>query len=341
MKSIFNLILIFVIIAIYSCGGGNSGGNKMMPTADQIQNSKVVNNSISRSLPTMMVIPSDALLNKIGCLTAINNQGKTSYLRMYDKAFIVNSDLRFVIANIEGSFANVGYPIENMEQQLRMITNENAMDQMENIDRDLRAQLMSNARPDLVIEIDYEFVVDPKSRNLDKSLTYIIKVLDVFTNKAIGSVTRAGVGKENDINDIPTLIKQKFPESIEQLQSNITSYYANLLANGTEITLRVAVKQKAGISLDDLCGKDVIGEQIINWLKENTINSSYKMVKNTSSEMRFTNIRIFTSDENGNSYTAYDFAKDLKTGLHKGCGLDSYNRTQSIGDAFIQINGIK
>ena len=65
---------------------------------------------------------------------------------------------------------------------------------------------------------------------------------------------------------------------------------------------------------------------------------TYKMVKNTGTEMFFTNVRIYTQDESGNSYTAYDFAKDLKKGLKKGCGLDVSNKTQSLGDAFLQIN---
>lgn len=341
MKSILNLILLCSIITIYSCGGENTGAKSMMPTTDQIRNSKSESNSISQALPTMMVIPSDALLNRMGCFTTVNNQGKASYVRSYDKAFIVSNDLRFVIANIEGTFAKIGYPLENMEQQLKMITNENAMDEMEGIDRDLRAQLMNNSRPDFVIEIDYELKTDPKSRNLDKSLTYIIKCLDVFTNKPIGSITRTGVGKGDEINDIPTIIKKDFPETIGQLQTNITSHYADLLANGTEITLRIAVNQQAGVKIDDYCGDEEIGEQIINWLKKNTVNSTYKMVKNTSSEMRFTNIRMYTSDENGNSYTAYDFAKDLKQALYQGCKLDCANRTQSIGDAYLQIDGTR
>jgi hypothetical protein len=57
--------------------------------------------------------------------------------------------------------------------------------------------------------------------------------------------------------------------------------------------------------------------------------------------LRFTNVRIFTSDKSANSYTAYDFAKDLKNDIGKGCGLKIANKTQSIGDAFVQLEGIK
>ena len=62
------------------------------------------------------------------------------------------------------------------------------------------------------------------------------------------------------------------------------------------------------------------------------------MVKNTSTEILFTSVRIYTQDENSNSFTAYDFAKDLRKGLKRGCGLTIKNKTQSLGDAFLQIN---
>jgi hypothetical protein len=312
----------------------------MIPTVAEAQKAKTESNAISRTLPTLMVIPSDGLLQRLGYLSTIDNQGVTSYIRDYNKALINSSDLKFVIAAIEEEFANVGYPLENLEQQLKMIVNENAMDQADGVARDLRAELMNTARPDYIIELEYDMKVNTQSRNLDKSLTYIVKCLDSYTNKAISVVTRTDVGKGNRNTEIAQMIKGDFPLTIKELQRTITANYSDILANGAEITLRIAVLEKSGLGLDNKCGDEEIGEQVINWLKKNSINSTYKMVKNTSTEMRFTNVRIFTSDESGNSYTAYDFAKDLKNAMEKGCGLNLANKTQSIGDAFVQLEGI-
>lgn len=340
---LFSLLCAFVFFIGCSKSNDQTGNNSkgMIPTVAESQSSKRESNAISQSLPTLMVIPSDGLLQQIGYLSSIDNQGMTSYVRDYNGALINNSDLKFVIAAIEEEFANVGYPLENLEQQLKMIGNENAMDEAEGIARDLRAELMNTARPDYIIEIEYEMKVDSKSRNLSKSLTYIVKCLDVYTNKAIAAITRADVGKDGDNVDLAPIIKQDFPETIGQLQGTISSHYADQLANGAEVSFRVVVLQESGIAMDDDCGSDEIGEQVINWLKENSINSTYKMVKNTSTEMRFTNVRMYTQDENGNSYTAYDFAKDLKDALEDGCGLDVANKTQSIGDSYLQIEGVK
>ena len=336
MYKIYLSIFISSVLLV-SCGDSSSESNSMVPTNAEAKTAKKESNAITQSMPSVMVIPSDAMLKRMDCVKEIDNQGTTSYARDYAKSFIQDSELKFVIAEIEGGFSSKGFALENLEQTLKMINNNNAMDNMEGVARDLRAELMNTARPDYVIELDYELKQDPKSRNINKTLTYIIKCMDVYTNKSVASVTRANVGKESESNDVPGLVKEDFSSAISELSSGITSHFKDLLANGIEITLRIDVMNSSTVALDDDCGEEEIGEKVITWLKENTVNSTYKMAKNTGTEMFFTNVRIYTQDESGNSFTAYDFAKDLKKGLKKGCGLDVDNKTQSLGDALLQI----
>ena len=310
----------------------------MLPTVESSKTMKKESNAITQSMPSIMVVPSDAMLKRMQCLKEIENQGTVSYSRDYASSFIKDSELKFVIAEIEGQFSTKGFPLENLEQTLKMINNNNAMDNMEGVARDLRAELMNTARPDYIVELDYQLKQDGQSRNINKTLTYIIKCLDVYTNKSVASVTRANIGKESASNDVPGLVKEDFSSALGELSIGITNHFKDLLANGVEITLRLAVMNESAVSLDDDCGDEEIGEKVITWLKENTVNSTYKMAKNTETEMFFTNVRIYTQDESGNTYTAYDFAKDLKKGLKKGCGLPVKNKTQSLGDAYIQIN---
>ncbi|MEJ6681948.1 MAG: nucleoside diphosphate kinase [Chitinophagales bacterium] len=331
------LFLIPITLIFSSCGDSSNASNSMLPTNADSRSAKKESNAITKSMPSVMVVPSDAMLKRMDCLKETNNQGVTSYSRDYAKSFIQDSELKFVIAEIESQFSNKGFSLENMEQTLKMLNNNNAMDEMEGIARDLRAELMNTAKPDYVIELDYELKQDPKSRNINKTLTYIVKCMDVYTNKSVASITRANIGKTSENNDVPGLVKEDFSNSIGELSTGITSHFKDLLANGIEITLRLAVLNSSAVALDDDCGDEEIGERVVTWLKENTVNSTYKMAKNTETEMFFTNVRIFTQDESGNSYSAYDFAKDLKKGLKKGCGLSVSNKTQSLGDAFIQV----
>lgn len=313
----------------------------MIPNTPENQSMPQGTNALSQSLPTIMVFPSDGMLERLGFLKTIDNQGTTSYQRDYQQAFIKNPELKFAVASIQEEFAKNGFAMEDMEQQLKQIANNNAMDEMTDIARDTRAELLNTVRPDYIVELDYELKTDPKSRNLNRSLTYTVKALDVYTNKAIASVSKANVGADKPENDVTSLIKSDFPMTIAEFKNQITSHFGNLLANGVEITLRVAVTKESDVKIDDDCGDQELNERINNWLKENTVNQSFKMSKNTSTEMFFTNVRISAKTSDGKKYTAYDFAGELNKGLKKGCNLKSKNKTQSLGDAFVMIEGTK
>ena len=319
MKIIYTLCICFLL---FSCAND-------LPVAGN-------EDANSQSMPTIMVFPSDALLMTVGCLTEIKNQGTTSYQRDYQKAFIRNPNVKFAIASLQEEFAKNGFRLEDMEQQLKQITNNNAMDEANGIVRDIKTELLNTVRPDYIIELDYNSVVNSRSRNGDGSMTFTIRCLDVYTNKAVASVTKSGVEMAAGV-DIASKIKEIIGESMDDFKSQITSHFNDLNKNGVEITLRVTTNGKSGIAMDDDCGNEEIGEKINAWLKLNTINQAFKMVKNTEVEVAYTNVRIKAREANGMKYTAYDFAKDLKKGLKKGCGLAVSNSTQSLGDALLII----
>jgi hypothetical protein len=338
-QNLFSCLISYAFLSlVFTSCGGNVG---LMPSENEINSKKQGSNALTQSMPTIMIFPSDAMLQRLGYLKEVENQGIVSYDRNYQQAFIKNADLKFAIAALEEEFAKVGFPLENMEQQLKQISNNNAMDEMIDVARDLRAELLNTVRPDYIIELDFELKTDPKSRNLKKSLTYAVKALDVYTNKAVAATSKANAGADKKENDVPGLIKGDFPASIAEFKKQITGHYANLLANGIEITLRVAVSKNSDVKIDDDCGDQELNERISNWLKDNTVNQSFKMSKNTGTEMFFTNVRIASKTKEGKKYTAFDFAGELNKALKKGCSLKSKNKTQSLGDAMITIEGTK
>lgn len=331
--------LIFSIFII-SCGSNNSD-NSLKPTEEESQKLASEGNAIDQTNPTLMVFPSDALLKRLGCIKEIENQGITSYQRDYSKSFIQDSELKFAIASVEECFSKIGYPLENLEQQLKQINNDNAMDAMEGISKDARTMLMNTARPDFIIEIDYEYKQDPMSRNPKKSLNYIITAYDAYTNKSVASITRADVGK-GESSSLAVLIKSDLPANMSDLQQQIKQRFADALANGIEITLRLTTEENANFKFSDEClGSENYNDWINSWLKKNTVKSTFKPVKNTDKELRFTNVRIKPKTENGQRYSAFDFASDLKKDFSKGCGAKATNRTQGIGDAYLVISGLK
>lgn len=341
MKKIgINIFCPLIYLFLISCG---SEGNKgLKPTEKESEGLQTEGNAIDQTNPTLMVFPSDALLKRLGCISQIENQGTVCYSRDFNKVFMQDSELKFVIASIEESFANAGYPLENLEQQLKQIANENSMDAMEGISKDARTMLMNTVRPDFVIEIDYEYKQDPNSRNPKKILTYILTALDVYTNKAVASITRADISVEGNNASLAGLIKSDLAENIVNFQKQITQRFSDELANGVEITLRITTDEKVKFNLSDEClGTDNYNDWVNNWLKKNTVRSAFKSVKNTDKELKYTNVRIMTKTKDNQKYSAFDFANDLKRDFSKGCGISATNRTQSIGDAYIILTGLK
>ncbi len=326
IKWLFPLI---AILFLTSCNG-----KKM--------NDGATSHGVNQLNPTLMVFPSDALLKRLGCVKEVENQGITSYERNYSTAFIQDSELKFVIASIEESFSKANYPLENLEQQLKQITNEKAMDAMEGNATDARTLLMNTARPDFIIEIDYEYKQDPASRNPKKILSYLLTAIDVYTNKTVASVTSSDISADDTQNSLSGLIKKDLEDKISDFQKQINNRFSDMLDNGIEITLRIATDENANLSLGDEClGTENYNDWINSWLKKNTVNSAYKSVKNTDNEMKFTNVRIKTIDENGDKYTAYDFTNDLKKDFSKSCGLKATNKTQGIADAYLLLTGLR
>lgn len=126
MKKLTHIIYLSLLIFIcYSCGE-SSDNSSMIPTVEQSKTKKKESNAITQSMPTLMVIPSDALLKRMNCLSEEVKQGVVRYKRDYGNSFIKDSELKFVIAEIESQFSKFGFNMENMEQSLKLITNNNA-----------------------------------------------------------------------------------------------------------------------------------------------------------------------------------------------------------------------
>lgn len=290
--------------------------------------------------PGLMIIPSDGLLKRLKCLTETDNLGVTAYLRDYKKALIKDNELRFLIASIEELFAEGGYPIENMEQQLKQIDNDNANDLADYIEKDSKTLLMNTVKPDFVLELDYSKIQDPDSRNPKFQTQYILSAIDVYTNKTIASISENGVTNPaaSAVNAVRDDIKEKSAVFFGQLNKR----FSDINKNGAEITLRINIETGAGVSISEEClGEENYADFINKWLKSHSTNQSYKQTKNTAKELRFTNIRIPSRTVSGEKYMAYDFANDLRKDLAAGCGIIVQNRTQGIGDAYLTIKGLK
>jgi hypothetical protein len=289
------------------------------------------------STPTLMVIPSDALMQRSGYLELISNQGENAYYRDYQGLLVNDANIKFVIAAIMEELNHEGFILEDMEQALKQLSNDHTMDVATDVKKDMRTILLNTLRPDYVIEIDYQWSTSSNSRNLSKSFNYALKCINSYSNKSVASISRSNIGESKGNEDIPELMKKSLSQSVSDFGNQISKHYQKIIDKGAEITLRIVTLNGTETALDDKCGEEYLNDRINNWLKDNTVDQSFRLSVNTSSEMKFTGLRIFSKDENGKKVTAYDFAQSLQRAISEGCNLKVRNRTQSIGISLLEI----
>lgn len=323
MKTKF-LAILAMVVALASCGGGGTS-----TTVDVKQTQK----------PTMLVLPSDQLMQRFGCIRTEVSLGKQLQVRDYNSYLLTDPDAKFIIASIQSAFIEFGYPLNDLEQTLKSINEQEMVDEVSGIKKDSKTILLTNARPDIILELDYDMTTDRSSRDYSKSLTYTLRAIDAFSNKVVATIQAAGV--KNAKGNTATMMGEAIQKNSKDFTKQINKHFDDLIANGRDITMRVMIDANESFTMsDESIYGDTYADFILDYMKVNTLMGTYNLQRNTDTEMYFANVRIKTLNDNGTQYSAYDFARELSKALNKECGVKSKNVTQGLGDAMIIIKGM-
>lgn len=322
------LIIALLASVLISCGG--NGGNQSN-TVNVTQQQKAA----------MLVIPSDQLLQQFGKLKQQEALGKTLQVRDYNGYLLTDQDSKFIISTIQSAFIQMGYPLNDLEQTLKSINEQEMLDAIDGIQKDAKTILLTTAKPDIILELDYNIVTDRSSRDFKKSLTYTLRAIDAFSNKVVATIQQTNFEGNSKTATPATLMESALAKDTKGFTQQINNHFNTIIETGRDITLRVTIDNGVNLTMSDEClDGDTYSDFIIDWVKVNTLLGAYNMNRNTETEMYFTNVKIKTLNDNGTQYSAYDFARELSKALNKGCGIKSRNTTQGLGMATISIKGM-
>ena len=322
------LIIALLASVLISCGG--NGGNQSN-TVNVTQQQK----------PAMLVIPSDQLLQQFGKLKQQEALGKTLQVRDYNGYLLTDQDSKFIISTIQSAFIQMGYPLNDLEQTLKSINEQEMLDAIDGIQKDAKTILLTTAKPDIILELDYNIVTNRSSRDFKKSLTYTLRAIDAFSNKVVATIQQTNFEGNSKAATPATLMEAALAKDTKGFTQQINNHFNTIIETGRDITLRVTIDNGVNLTMSDEClDGDTYSDFIIDWVKVNTLLGAYNMNRNTETEMYFTNVKIKTLNDNGTQYSAYDFARELSKALNKGCGIKSRNTTQGLGMATISIKGM-
>lgn len=333
--------LLAVTLMIASCGNSNSKVKSLAEGASgnivAYENSAV--NAIQQALPTLMILPSDNLMKNSGALTTQTINGKSVVMRDYNKFFTSNKDNKAIISVIQNAFVQVKYPIQDLEQTLKQLETQEALDMVDGMEKDAKTMLLTVAQPDMIIELDYNSSFDMKKPvNEARTISYTLNVIDSYTSTVISSTSETGLTGENTAS----ILFAGLEKNAKKMTSEIQNAFSDILTRGRNVTVRIAVGAGCDFSLnDDSIVDEPYSDWIVDYIKTHTVKGAYKMQRNTDKELYFVNCRIPLLNEDGTQYGVYDWARDMSKSIRKNLGVKATNKSQGLGEILITLDGLK
>lgn len=246
--------------------------------------------------PTIMVVPSDRLCISNGYKLEFDNQGSKIVLPDYKAALQNDGAMRLVISKLSGIMADRGFPLKDLEQELKNLAAEEAeMSMMMSkgggeINESPVDMLKRVAKADIIMDLDFEV----KQQGPRKYITFVLNGLDAYTGKNVASA--AGTGNPSSAAPAELLLEEAVLSYMDEFNGRLMTHFEDMFANGREVKILIKVWDTADIDLEE--EYDVDGETdelnifIEDWIDANTVESRYSLSDASENQMRFEQVRI-------------------------------------------------
>jgi hypothetical protein len=262
--------------------------------------------------PTIMVVPSDNWCIKNGFTMEFDNEGTKVVIPDYKTAFQQSTEVKLAVSAINGMMADRGFPLKDLEATMKSLESDAAEDAMRTSKSGAEVAespidiLKKKAKADIIMELTWTVnKTGPK-----KSITWILRGLDSYTNKQVASAQ--GTGAPSMSAEVPVLIQEAVTAHIDNFNVQLQAHFDDMFANGREIILRVKVWDDWDYDLEsEDFGDDELGMIIEEWMDENTQKGRYNTTDMTETMALFEQVRIPMYNAKGRALDARGFAKVL------------------------------
>lgn len=292
--------------------------------------------------PTIMIVPSDNWCINNGYTMEFENQGMTEVVPDYTAAFQQNSDLLLVISKLNGLMADRGFPLKNLESEIKSINSTSALDAMRSskssgaeVAESPVDALLNQAKADIIMQLTWTVnTTGPK-----KSITFNLQGLDAYSNKQIA--TAAGTGAPSFSAELPVLLEEAVLSYIDPFANTLQNHFDDMFENGREVSIRVMRWGDWENDLETEYGSDYteLGFIIEDWMADNSVKGRFTTKDATENMLVFEQVRIPLYFERNGRQRAMDtrrFASELSRFLRQ----EPYNivnkiTTRGLGEATI------
>lgn len=288
--------------------------------------------------PTIMILPSDNWCMQRYFMTEFDNQGTKQNVPDYKAAFQEDTELGQVISKIGGLMADQGFPLKDAEQELKILEQRAAEDNMTmssssaaSLNESPLDMLKKRAKADIILQLWWKV----NKEGDKKSVSFTLDALDSYTGKRIASATGNG---EPSTEIVSELLMKAVQANMSEFVGRLDSYFSDLLTNGREVTIFIKTWDSWGYDLEEEFDGEFLQDIIDNWMADNTVSGRYSLTDATETFMRFEQVRIPLYDDKGRSIDSRKFTNELRKYLMKEpYVIESKLMTRGLGEAILVL----
>mgnify|MGYP003445436277 CR=1 FL=1 len=289
--------------------------------------------------PTLMILPSDNWCEQRYFMTEFDNQGTKQKVPNYKQAFQEDTEIGQVISKIGGLMVSRGFPLKDVEQELKTIETRNAENNMttstttgSSISESPLDKIKNKAKADILIQIWWKVTKTEQG----KVVSFVLEAFDAYTSKRIASSTGNGIPNNTDI--VPVLLEKAILANIDPFTAQLQSHFDDMFKNGREIMLTVKKWNNWDKNMEtEIDGKEIT-DYINKWMKDNTVNKRFTMADATENVIRFDQVRIPLYNADNDPIDARQFAKGLQKYLKAApFNFEVKLMTRGLGEAILVL----
>jgi hypothetical protein len=289
--------------------------------------------------PTLMILPSDNWCEQRYFMTEFDNQGTKQKVPNYKQAFQEDTEIGQVISKIGGLMIDRGFPLKDVEQELKAIESRTAESNMtssttsgSSISESPLDKLKNKTKADILIQIWWKV----NKTEQGKSVSFILEAFDAYTSKRIASSTGNGTPNTTDI--IPVLLQNAILANIDPFAAQLQSHFDDMFNNGREILLTVKKWESWDKNLETEINGDEIKNHIYDWVEKNAVKGRFNESNSTENRIDYEQVRIPLFDERNRALDARQFAINLQKYLKAApFNFEVKLMTRGLGEAILVL----
>ena len=288
-----------------------------------------------------MVVPSDIYCIEKGYFIETSVQGRVRQDADYQRLFKADADMRALISNINNYMLDQGFPLKDMEAELKQIEKESIEEEAmsDKAGNDLAESLLDKVKRSCKADIVLDLYFTIKRNGPEKIMTFNLKGLDAYTSKQIAGVENAGKPSPN--TNVEVMLREDIYPRMTDFNSRLQGYFDLMFKEGRETTIVIRLSDGATVDLETEFGDKELSEVIDQWFQTNSMSGRYSVGDMSEVRMPVT-ARIPLYDQNNKAIDTREFAQQLRRFLQATpYNISSRLVTRGLGEAYLIIGAKK